>query len=126
MLKYRRSTHGMQSRGDHYGRGRFKTQEAEGWQKKPTVPEPTAVVLAVHSETSILHLHDHHGSTEATGNLGSHSHGKLEGQSVSPMSEQSDNHAQVYILICMPPSFSTSEIYMVHLGLSTSELRLRS
>ncbi|XP_024025321.1 protein MODIFIER OF SNC1 1 [Morus notabilis] len=90
----RRSTHGMQSRGDHYGRGRLKTQEAEGWQKKPSIPEPTAAVSAVHSETSILHLHDHHGSTEATDNLGSHSHGKLEGQSVSPMFEQSDNHAQ--------------------------------
>lgn len=89
----------MQSSSDQYGRGRFNAQEVESWQKKPSVSEPPAAVSTVHSETSTVHVHDHHGSTEATENLGSHAYGKLEGQSVQPMFDRSDNQAQVYIYI---------------------------
>lgn len=123
MMKYRRSTNSTQSRGDHHGRGRFITQEVEGWQKKPSVSEPSAVVSAVHLETSNIHVHDHHRSTEATENLESLPHGKLEGESVPPMFDQSDDQAQVYTLICMPIIFPNLKIYMGFLGLSTSVLR---
>ncbi|PON59682.1 Protein MODIFIER OF SNC1 [Trema orientale] len=90
----RRSTNPAQSRGDHYGKGRSFTQESEGWQKKPSISESPAVVSAVHLDTSNVHVHDHHRSTEATENSGSLPHGKLEGQSVLPMFDRSDNQAQ--------------------------------
>ncbi|XP_062116198.1 protein MODIFIER OF SNC1 1-like [Humulus lupulus] len=87
------STHSSQSRGDHYGRGRFITQEVEGWQKKPSISESAAV----HSETSNIHVHDHHhGSHNDTQNSGSGllPRGKLEGQSLLPMLDRSDNQTQ--------------------------------
>lgn len=116
MILYRRSTNSTQSRADHYGKGRFTTQEVEGWQKKPSTTESPTVVSAVHLETSNIHMHDHHRSTEATENSGSLPHGKLEEQSVLPMSDLSDNPAQVYKLICASRIYSTSEIYMGFFG----------
>ncbi|KAF4351768.1 hypothetical protein F8388_008778 [Cannabis sativa] len=88
----RMSSQSSQSRSDHYGKGRFITQDGEGWQKKPSISESGAV----NSETSNIHGHDHHRGSQEAENSGSGllPHGKLEGQPLLPMLDRSNNQAQ--------------------------------
>lgn len=95
----RRPAHGIQSRADHHGRGRFNNVELEGRQNKPLIAHPPILVAPVHSETSNVHVQDHYVSIEASKVSGPQSHGKPDGQSMPPILDKSDTQEQVHILI---------------------------
>ncbi|KAF2315893.1 hypothetical protein GH714_040688 [Hevea brasiliensis] len=79
----RRSSHGMHGRADHRGKGRFNTQEADGWRKKSQVADPQSVVSTVHCEISSVNGQDHN-SAEATQNSVMHPSVKDDGESMAP------------------------------------------
>uniref|UniRef100_A0A6M2F9A6 BAT2 N-terminal domain-containing protein n=1 Tax=Populus davidiana TaxID=266767 RepID=A0A6M2F9A6_9ROSI len=86
----RRSTHGMHGRPDHHGKGRFSTQEAEGWRRRSHVADLPSVLSSSHFESSNVHRQDHN-PTEATEKSGSYHQGKDDGESVLPHSDPSDS-----------------------------------
>lgn len=92
----------MQGKGDYHGRGRLNTQEVDSWQKRSLIVDSPAVISATHLETSNA-VHAHHASAGATKKPGSHSHGRGEGESVPPVFDPNDSHAQVINLIFIPP-----------------------
>ena len=55
----RRSTQGLHSKADHRGKGRFSTQEADGWQKKSQVADQQCTVSTAHYEISSVHGQAH-------------------------------------------------------------------
>ncbi|XP_021680282.2 protein MODIFIER OF SNC1 1 isoform X2 [Hevea brasiliensis] len=86
----RRSSHGMHGRADHRGKGRFNTQEADGWRKKSQVADPQSIVSTVHCEISSVNGQDHN-SAEATQNSVMHPSVKDDGESMAPNFEPSDS-----------------------------------
>lgn len=100
MLNYRRSTQGMQGKGDYHGRGRLNTQEADRWQNKCSNAD-SPVIPSTHLETSNVE-HAHHTSVEATEKPASYPHGRGEGESVPPDLDSNDSQAQVICLIFIP------------------------
>lgn len=84
----------MQAKSNHHGRGRFNTQEVDGWQKKSSTAETSAVISATHVETSNT-VHDQHISAEVTEKSGSYPLGRHEGESASLVLDSNDNQAQV-------------------------------
>lgn len=91
---HRRSTHGMHGRPDHHGKGRFSTQEAEGWRRRSHVADLPSVLSSSHFESSNVHRQDHN-PTEATEKSGSYHQGKDDGESVLPHPDPSDSQVQV-------------------------------
>nr|XP_015882618.2 protein MODIFIER OF SNC1 1 [Ziziphus jujuba var. spinosa] len=88
----RRSTQGMQGKGDYHGRGRLNTQEADRWQNKSSNAD-SPVIPSTHLETSNVE-HAHHTSVEATEKPASYPHGRGEGESVPPDLDSNDSQAQ--------------------------------
>ncbi|XP_043813784.1 protein MODIFIER OF SNC1 1 isoform X2 [Manihot esculenta] len=86
----RRSTQGMHSRADHRGKGRFSTQEADGWRKKSQVADQRCIVSTAHYEISSVHGQAH-SSVEAPQNSVLHPSLKDDGESMPPASEPSDS-----------------------------------
>ncbi|XP_061952724.1 protein MODIFIER OF SNC1 1-like isoform X1 [Populus nigra] len=89
----RRSTHGMHGRLDHHGKGRFSTQEAEGWRRRSHVADLPSVLPSSHFESSNVHRQDH-SPAEATEKSGSYHQGKDDGESVLPHPDPSDSQVQ--------------------------------
>lgn len=94
MANTRRSSHGMHGRVDHRGKGRFNTQEGDGWRRKSEVADPQSVVSGVHYEFSSVHMEDY-TPAETTQNSVSHSSGKDDGESVPNVSDPNDIEAQI-------------------------------
>ncbi|XP_044476385.1 protein MODIFIER OF SNC1 1-like [Mangifera indica] len=80
----RRSAHAMHGRTDHRGKGRFNSQEIDGWRKK----SPIADCSSAHSESSIVHMQDQ-ALKEAAEESGSYLQGKDELEPMPPMSDDS-------------------------------------
>ncbi|KAJ0047739.1 hypothetical protein Pint_15492 [Pistacia integerrima] len=89
----RRSTHAMHGRTDHRGKGRFNSQEVDGWRKKSPIADSPSVTCATHSESSIVHMQDQ-ALKEAAEQSASYLQGKDEGESMLPMSDPNDSEAQ--------------------------------
>ncbi|KAK9278924.1 hypothetical protein L1049_028505 [Liquidambar formosana] len=87
------TTHGVQGRVDHRGKGRFNAQEADGWRKKSLVADSSILVSAANSESSNVHQ-DNHTSVEASEKSVSCLEGKDEGEFATSMVDPSDIQAQ--------------------------------
>ncbi|KAL5816232.1 hypothetical protein ACOSQ3_024610 [Xanthoceras sorbifolium] len=89
----RRSIHGMHGRTDHRGKGRFNSQEADGWRKKSSGADSSSLISAAHSESSNIQVQDHtHEDTSEKS--GSYCQGKDGEEPMPPMSDTSDSEAQ--------------------------------
>ncbi|KAF9671625.1 hypothetical protein SADUNF_Sadunf12G0067100 [Salix dunnii] len=89
---FRRSTQGMHGRSDHHGKGRFITQEADGWRRRSQVADSPSV-LSSHFGSSNVYRQDH-GSAEATEKSGFCHQGKYDGGSVPPQPDPIDSLTQ--------------------------------
>lgn len=89
----RRSTHGMHGRPDHRGKGRFSSQETDGWRRKSSVAESSTDISVAHSESSNIFIQDH-PAKEVTVKLEFNPQGNDGGESMPSMSEPSDSQAQ--------------------------------
>lgn len=89
----RRSTHGMHGRPDHRGKGRFSSQEADGWRRKSSVAVPSTDMSVAHSESSNILIQDH-PAKEVTIKLEFNPQGNDGGELMPSMSEPSDSQAQ--------------------------------
>ncbi|KAJ6672335.1 PROTEIN MODIFIER OF SNC1 1 [Salix viminalis] len=88
----RRSTQGMHGRSDHHGKGRFITQEADGWRRRSQVADSPSV-LSSHFGSSNVYRQDH-GSADATEKSGFCHQGKYDGETVPPQPDPSDSPTQ--------------------------------
>ena len=93
---YRGASRGVEGQLDHQRGKRFNAQDADGWRKKPLAAESTNIVLSANVEpTSNPHVQDQHTSVEAAEKSMINPQGKDEGDSLTPMFDPSDSHAQV-------------------------------
>ncbi|KAI3464117.1 hypothetical protein Pfo_020780 [Paulownia fortunei] len=79
----RRSYHGGQGRVDHRGKGKFNSQDADGWRRKPLATESSSAITASNIESAPDT--DAHGPNivgEASENSVINLAGKIEGDSV--------------------------------------------
>lgn len=92
---YRRSYHGGNPRVDHRGKGKFNSQDADGWQRKPLNNDSSSAVVASNNESkrSIL-SHGHNIVGEDSENSMMDPVGKTEGDSAE-VSDSADIQAQV-------------------------------
>lgn len=88
----------MHGRPDHRGKGRFSSQEADGWRRKSSVAVSSTDTSVAHSESSNILIQDH-PAKEVTVKLEFNPQGNDGGGSMPSMSEPSDSQAQV-IYIC--------------------------
>lgn len=80
----------MHGRTDHRDRGRFNSQEVDGWQKKPTAG----------LENSKLNVQDHSsGTAEKSG----YPQARDEGEPVQTIHDPSDSQVQVmcFYIVCL-------------------------
>ncbi|XVF54075.1 hypothetical protein PTKIN_Ptkin05aG0151800 [Pterospermum kingtungense] len=90
----RRSTHSMHGRTDHRGRGRFNSQDGDGWRKKPPFTDSSFVKSTTHSENpSDANMQDYM-SLEASEKSGSYLQARDEGESMPPAYDPSDSQVQ--------------------------------
>ncbi|CAL5374946.1 unnamed protein product [Camellia sinensis] len=91
----RKASHGVQGRLDHRGKRFNNTHDAGGLRKKPLAAESVCEVSAVNSEPSFdVHVQDHLTSVEATEKPEINPQGKDEGESLTPVLDESDSQAQ--------------------------------
>lgn len=84
----------MHGRSDHRGKGRFNSQEVDGWRKKSPIADSPSVTSATHSESSVFQMQDQ-ALKEAGEKSGSYLQGTDEEESMPPMSDPNDSQAQV-------------------------------
>ncbi|XWS48190.1 hypothetical protein CRYUN_Cryun13aG0052200 [Craigia yunnanensis] len=90
----RRSTHSMHNRTDHRGRGRFNSQDVDGWREKPLFTDSSNLKSTTHSENpSDANVQDYM-SLEASDKSGSYHRARDEGESMPPVYDPSDSQAQ--------------------------------
>ncbi|XP_022896180.1 protein MODIFIER OF SNC1 1-like isoform X2 [Olea europaea var. sylvestris] len=90
----RRTYHGRQGRIDHHGKGKFTSQDADGWQKKLTTAESSSMIVASNVDPkSDIHGSGHNFVVEAAPisviNLSG-----MEGESLTELNDSADNQAQ--------------------------------
>ncbi|CAA2934241.1 Hypothetical predicted protein [Olea europaea subsp. europaea] len=90
----RRTYHGRQGRTDHHGKGKFTSQDADGWQKKLTTAESSSMIVASNVDpNSDIHGSGHNFVVEAAPisviNLSG-----MEGESLTELNDSADNQAQ--------------------------------
>ncbi|XP_057786820.1 protein MODIFIER OF SNC1 1 [Salvia miltiorrhiza] len=90
----RRSYHGGQPRVDHRGKGKFNSQEADGWRRKPLSNDSSSAVMASNAE-SIPNIHSRGPNIvgEASENSKMDPVGKAEGDSAE-VCDSADIQAQ--------------------------------
>ena len=92
----------MHGRTDHRGRGRFNSQDVDGWQKKPPFTDSSNVKSTIHSENPDTNVQDHM-SLEASEKSGSYPQARDEGESMPPVYDPGDSQEQVILFytICL-------------------------
>ncbi|XP_022726669.1 protein MODIFIER OF SNC1 1-like isoform X4 [Durio zibethinus] len=89
----RRSTHSIHGRTGHQGRGRFNSQDVDGWRKKPPFTDSSNVKSTTHFENPDANMHDYI-SLEASEKSGSYSRARDDGESMPTVYDPSDSEAQ--------------------------------
>ncbi|XWS37510.1 hypothetical protein CRYUN_Cryun19dG0049000 [Craigia yunnanensis] len=90
----RKCTHSMHGRTDHRGRGRYNSQDVDGWRKKPPFTDSSNVKSTTHSENpSDANVQDYM-SLEASEKSGSYPQLRDEGESMPPVHDPGDSQAQ--------------------------------
>ncbi|XWS50917.1 hypothetical protein CRYUN_Cryun12cG0131800 [Craigia yunnanensis] len=90
----RRSTHSMHGRADHRGRGRFNSQDVDGWQKKPPFTDSLNVKSTTHSENPSDANAQDYMLLEASEKSGSSPQARDEGESMPLLRDPSNSQAQ--------------------------------
>ncbi|XP_022738831.1 protein MODIFIER OF SNC1 1-like isoform X2 [Durio zibethinus] len=90
----RRSTRSMHGRTDHRGRGRFNSQDVDGWRKKPPFTDSSRVKSTTHSENPFDAIVQEYMSLEASKKSESYPQAIDESESVPPVYDPSDSQAQ--------------------------------
>lgn len=96
MLIHRRLVHGMQGRADHRDKGRFNTQDSDGWQKQ-SMDADSSTSSVPQLEVSNVHVGDHRLSIETSDRSAPYQQARRDGESVQSMSDPIANQAQVII-----------------------------
>ncbi|TYI93538.1 hypothetical protein E1A91_D02G142400v1 [Gossypium mustelinum] len=90
----RRSTHSRHGRTDHRGRGRFNSEDVDGWRKKPPFTDSSNVKSAAHFENPSESNVQDYVSLEASDKSGSYPQARDEGELMPPVYDPSDSEAQ--------------------------------
>ncbi|KAL3824862.1 hypothetical protein ACJIZ3_020891 [Penstemon smallii] len=91
----RRLDRGGQGRVDHYSKGKFNNEDADGWRRKPLTPESSSSTTASNIETSSgIHSHGPGLVGKAAEIAIINPVGKFEGESVTETNESTDIKAQ--------------------------------
>lgn len=104
---YRRSTHSRHGRTDHRGRGRFNSEDVDGWRKKPPFTDSSNVKSAAHFENPSESNVQDYVSLEASDKSGSYPQARDEGELMPPVYDPSDSEAQVIFFILYALLFLT-------------------
>lgn len=101
MLIHRHISHGMQGRGSHR-KGRFDTQDADGWRKKSGVIDSSTSSGAQLDASNIL-VGEHQISVDAYERSGSYSQVRREEESMQILADSADSHVQVMhtLFLCL-------------------------
>ncbi|CAI9767343.1 unnamed protein product [Fraxinus pennsylvanica] len=90
----RRTYHGGQGRIDHRGKGKFTSQHADEWQKKPPTAESSSMIVASNVDPkSNIHGSGHNFVVEAAPIPLINLSGK-EGESLTELNDSAENQAQ--------------------------------
>ena len=89
----------MHGRTDHRGRGRFNSQDIDGWQKKPPFTDWSNEKSTTHSENPFDANVQDYMSLEASEKYGSYPQARDEGESMPLVHDPSDSQAQVIFFI---------------------------
>ncbi|XP_022766737.1 protein MODIFIER OF SNC1 1-like isoform X2 [Durio zibethinus] len=89
-----RSTHSMDGRTDRRGRGRFKSQDVDGWHKKPPFTDLSNIKSNTHSENPSDANVENYTSLEASEKSGSYVQARDEGESMPHVLDPSDSQSQ--------------------------------
>lgn len=111
MQIHRRSAHSMHGRTDHRGKGKFNSQEVEGWRKKAPISDSPGVTSSTQCENSIVHMQNK-APKEFAEKSGSYLQGKDEGESMPPMFDPNDSQAQVITFILYTTGFMLQKFYV--------------
>ncbi|PPS16860.1 hypothetical protein GOBAR_AA03720 [Gossypium barbadense] len=90
----RRSTHSRHGRTDHRGRGRFNSEDVDGWRKKLPFMDSSNVKSAAHFENPSESNVQDYVSLEASDKSGSYPQARDEGELMPPVYDPSDSEAQ--------------------------------
>ncbi|KAL0385093.1 UNVERIFIED_CONTAM: protein MODIFIER OF SNC1 1 [Sesamum radiatum] len=117
----RRSYYGGQGRVDHLSKGKFNSQDADGWRRKPLTVESSSVAAVSYASAPNVPTHDPNIVVDASENSMVDPAGKVEGDSVETY-DSTDIQAQVctlyYTFVAFVPHL-LSESFSFHVALSS-------